>query len=279
LLTLLRHIKRYAFRVISRLYMTRRVRSILHYLQSVQVKEGFGKEGLERVLVLAPHPDDEAIGCGGTIRALTSAGVRCDVLFMTVGEKSYMPQSPTPISFAKAARAKKGMAYEACNILGVSEVFYLGGSDGELHEQLWRWEQLVEIVNRNVYQRIFCPWAHDTHSDHAATFRILEKAAPHFNQEASFWFYEVWSPLVANQVVGVDQTIDAKMRAIAVYEESCEDVDYVSHFLGLSRYRSLLLKSSKYAEAFLVATPSQFAGISRGSGVSEGIFPRAPHVS
>ncbi len=253
--------------------MTRRIRSILHYLKSVQVHEGFALSGVERVLVLAPHPDDEAIGCGGTIRALTSAGVRCDVLFMTVGEKSFVSGGGESVDFATAARAKRGMAYESCNILGVSEVFYLGGSDGELHEQLWRWEQLVELVNRNSYQRIFCPWAHDTHSDHAATFRILEKAIPHFTNETSFWLYEVWSPLIANQVVPVDETIEAKMLAISVYQHRGETVDYATHFLGLSRYRSLLLKTSRHAEAFMVATAAQMVGMSRASGVSEGFFP------
>ncbi len=38
------------------------------------------------VLVLAPHPDDETFGCGGTIRMLTESGIAVDVAFMTRGE-------------------------------------------------------------------------------------------------------------------------------------------------------------------------------------------------
>ncbi len=42
----------------------------------------------ERVLVLAPHPDDETFGCGGTIRLLLSAGRQVRVIFLTSGDKA-----------------------------------------------------------------------------------------------------------------------------------------------------------------------------------------------
>ncbi len=40
----------------------------------------------KNILVLAPHPDDESLGCGGTIKLLTQAGMQVDVLLMTRGE-------------------------------------------------------------------------------------------------------------------------------------------------------------------------------------------------
>ena len=44
----------------------------------------------EKILVLAPHPDDETLGCGGTIRLLRKAKKQVKVIFLTSGDKADM---------------------------------------------------------------------------------------------------------------------------------------------------------------------------------------------
>lgn len=243
----------------------------------MEITSGADSQSVQRVLILAPHPDDEAIGCGGTIRTLTSQGVRCDVLFMTGGEKSHLPRPGQASDRKSALQAKRRMADESSKILGICELFYMGGTDGELFLELHRFETIVELVYRNRYQRIFCPWAHDTHSDHAATFEMLNRALWLLDDCPSIWLYEVWNPLVANRVVSIDDFIDSKVAAVEAYRQGVYDVDYSTSFIALARYRSLLLRSAQHAEAFLVVSKSQMAALGRWNAFTRPVLVAPPH--
>jgi LmbE family N-acetylglucosaminyl deacetylase len=129
---------------------------------------------------------------------------------------------------------------------------FLGGSDTRIGEETELAAQIAQLLHQTAYQRIFCPWPQDGHSDHQATFRHLRDAIVAHNKTCSFWLYEVWKPLPANTFVPIDLTIDAKRRAIDQYESQLAQLDYREAFLGLAAYRGLFCPPSRYAEAFLV---------------------------
>ncbi len=247
----LAHLKSLFFQAVKRFYLGRRIRGVLQFVHGVEVREGLQLAGLQNVLVLAPHPDDESIGCGGTLRALTRAGVGCDVLFMTYGELSFVPFPGQKQDLKVAIANKKLRAAEACALLGVDSVLFLEASDGLLHESLDKVPVVVELIKSGKYQRIFCPWVHDAHPDHAITFRMLQLALQKVAAAPEVWLYEVWSPLIANRIVPIDDTMGDKIKAISMYQDKHEPTDYVWRFLGLAKYRSLLARSSSFAEAFL----------------------------
>jgi LmbE family N-acetylglucosaminyl deacetylase len=111
---------------------------------------------------------------------------------------------------------------------------------------------IAKLLSHTSYQRVFCPWPEDAHSDHQATFRLLREAVITHNKSLNFWLYEVWKPLPANTFVPIDLTIDSKRQAIDQYESQLSQLDYREAFLGLAAYRGLFCPPSKYAEAFLV---------------------------
>jgi LmbE family N-acetylglucosaminyl deacetylase len=207
----------------------------------------------KQVLVLAPHPDDETFGCGGTLRMLAESDVAVDVAFMTRGELGQEAGLAASLEVRReTAECRSREAQAACDILGVREVLFLGGEDSRLADQPQLARSIAAALDRGGYQRVFCPWQHDSHDDHRATFDLLRTAVSAQPAGLQYWLYEVWKPLPANTYVPIDRTLETKRRAIDQYESQLAQLNYREAFLGLAAYRSLFCPSSKYAEAFLV---------------------------
>jgi len=204
------------------------------------------------VLVLAPHPDDETFGCGGTIRMLSDSGIAVDVAFMTRGEQGAEGGPPTAAVSRELAEVRSREAQAACEVLGVRNVIFLNGNDTQLSTQPQLAGSIALLLQNEGYQRVFCPWRHDSHEDHQATFELLKEAIGANHVTTSFWLYEVWKPLPANTFVPIDRTMEAKRRAIDQYRSQLTQLNYREGFVGLAAYRSLFCPSSSYAEAFLV---------------------------
>lgn len=203
-------------------------------------------EHAERVLVLSPHPDDESIGCGGTLAKLAARGSAVDVVFMTGGAQ--------PGDAALEAQRKKE-ARDAARVLRLHDVQFLGGQDGGLHMQPRLSAPLRQLIEQNDYRVIFCPWPQDDHSDHRATFAILRDALVTSHRvDIALWFYEVWSPLPANRMVNIDSSMQIKTKAIGSHLSQMRQKDYVKLARGLAkiRARSCGAPHTQYAEAFYV---------------------------
>jgi len=218
-------------------------------------------ERRQEVLVLAPHPDDETFGCGGTLRMLADRGVAVDVAFLTRGERGFECAGEGDGGHRKLAETRTREAESACAVLGARSVRFLGGSDTRLNEQPELAGQIGDLLGQIAYQRIFCPWPQDAHTDHQATFLHLREAVISRPKNCSFWLYEVWKPLPANTFVPIDLTIDAKQRAIDEYESQLSQLSYREGFLGLAAYRGLFCPPSKYAEAFLVCNREEMIAL------------------
>ncbi len=100
----------------------------------------------DRVLVFAPHPDDEAIGCAGVIQQALQAGAQVWVVYMTSGdgfrlavERQYRQPKPTPEQYVQFGEMRQQEARHAMRILGLADwrVTFLGYPDRGL-EALWR---------------------------------------------------------------------------------------------------------------------------------------------
>jgi N-acetylglucosamine malate deacetylase 1 len=204
------------------------------------------------ILVVAPHQDDESIGCGGLIALVKSHGGTADVVFCGDGSRGFAPSAqPTDAERGALVVRRQQEARRAAAVLGVDSVTCLDGRDGQLHVEAGLAPQLARILEARRYDIVLGPWPHDGHADHRATWRSLKQALRSARPETEVWLYEVWSPLLPTIAVDISPVVDVKRRAIAVYESQCGVIDYVETALGLSRYRSVLIPGSRYAEAFL----------------------------
>ena len=129
--------------------------------------------GWDRVLVVAPHPDDEVLGVGALMAALVSRGADVTVAAVTDGGAAY-PLSPT-LGPAALARVRVTESDAACATLGVAPPHRLGLPDGAVasHEP-----ELVDHLLTLLRPGTIClaTWAGDGHPDHEATGRAAAQA-------------------------------------------------------------------------------------------------------
>lgn len=204
-----------------------------------------------RVLVLAPHPDDETIGCGGTVAGLAEAGSEVRVVVVTAGEASVADYSA---GAAATASSRREEAAAACRALGLPPPVVLDFPDGAVAEHQSRLSaRLEEETARFRPDLVFAPWPLDGHPDHRTVTAALSDV--HLPAATRVWGYEVWTPLPANRVVDVTRRWRAKSAALACHASAHHSFDPSAH-LALSRWRSLFgLEGQGYAEAFVVLDP------------------------
>ena len=113
-----------------------------------------------RTLVIAPHPDDEVLGAGGTIARLSDGGADVFVAVATTGRP--------PLFDAAAVERVRAEAAEAHAILGVRETRYLDQPAAELDATPHRvLNAAVDALVRELEpQTLFVPFANDIHLDH-----------------------------------------------------------------------------------------------------------------
>lgn len=197
------------------------------------------------VLVVAPHPDDEAIGCGGTIVRHSDAGDHVAIAFLTSGELS---DEGRPAAEVKATREREAQA--AAEVLGVTDFTFLRRPDWFLGEDVkTACGALAAIVRSTAPDRVYVPHAHEWHPDHRAAFKITSRVAEELCAEVLA--YEVWTPLRTYTVVeDTTEQMARKLEAISCYSSQLQAFDYLRAASGLNSFRGALAAKTAYAEVF-----------------------------
>jgi len=129
------------------------------------------EEPSQRLLVIAPHPDDEVLGAGGTIARFSAAGSEVTVVCVTRGQPPRFEAA-----FVDQVRAEAKVAHE---ILGVAETIFLDHPAAEM-DQVAHAEvnqSIGETVKRVDPDMIMLPFAGDIHLDHQLIFLSAMVAA------------------------------------------------------------------------------------------------------
>ncbi len=133
------------------------------------------------LLVLAPHADDESLGCGGLIAQACAAGAPVHVAIMTDGSRSHPNSRAFPAP--RLAALRQAEAREAVAVLGLppEHLAFFGYQDaaapcggGDLAVAA---AGLAAFVQARAIGTVCATWAHDPHCDHEATHRIAAAAA------------------------------------------------------------------------------------------------------
>jgi LmbE family N-acetylglucosaminyl deacetylase len=198
-------------------------------------------------LVLAPHPDDEVLGCGGLVAQLAAAGAAVRVLFLTDGGGG-----AEGVDDRNAYRARRREESEkAGEILGLAGSDRLDLPDGALDHHL---DAAAEGIRRAILTQrpelLLVPSPLEVSRDHRAAFAALHRLlAPvrdgHPDQEplrgVRILLYEVNHPGYPDLLVDVGRQREPLERAMAAYSSQEERHPYWNAALGLRRFRTLSL--------------------------------------
>jgi LmbE family N-acetylglucosaminyl deacetylase len=202
-----------------------------------------------RVLAICPHPDDEAIGCGGTLRRHVVEGDEVHVIFLTSGEAGGHGRSPE-----ETARLREGEADESARALGVAAVEFWRQPDGALRSTEALVRRLRQKLRRWRPGVIYAPHAIDDHPDHRAAARLVRRAAGAGRRGVEVWMYEVWTPLRRiDKVVDISDHMEAKLAAVRAHRCQCDIMRFDDAVCGLNRYRGVMHSgwpAATYAEVF-----------------------------
>ena len=206
------------------------------------------KKRRQRVLVLSPHPDDEAIGCGGTLRWHVEHGDYVEVIFLTSGERGVCGQDPM-----KTARIRETEAKAAAKILGYSALEFWREPDGGFRSTTALAERLTKKIHRFKPHRLYVPHPDEMHRDHRAAARLVRRALAKVPVAPDVLFYEVWTPLQhIDHVQDISAQMEKKLAAIRAHKSQCAIMRFDDSAHGLARYRGEMHSwpGGAYAEVF-----------------------------
>ncbi len=210
-----------------------------------------------RVLVIAPHPDDEVIGCGGALLLHLRAESTVRVIFVSDGSVGIRdPKTAKMISdrrFDEVKRVKDFMKFESFRRLDFPDASLV------MHEKEIA-ARLASEVSEFKPDQIYCPHPADGHADHQACSLAVAQAINATHWSGTTMCYELWATLSPNAAIDITSVADQKDAAIRLYESQIADRDYASAILGLNHYRGLQHRL-KYAEAYYSCNSSEFQKI------------------
>ena len=193
----------------------------------------------ERILILAPHVDDETIGCGGAILKYKNNSKRLSICYLTKSQKRGSGKSPKDI-----AKERQEEAYKVAAKVGLvkDDLFFLSGEDGNLlHTDIK--DELLEVIEKIRPEIIFVPIFLDTHKDHyAANIKLLDayKSKPDLFKGVEVFLYESQSPITpiySNVILDIRDVFKEKLELLKMFKSqniNIESIKNVNHINGLA---------------------------------------------
>lgn len=206
----------------------------------------------ERLLVFAPHPDDEVIAVGGLVALHLAEKRPVRIVVATDGAEAGSRE-------LREEETRRGLAHlgEGADLLflGYPDRRLANGVAMKLREQLVAFRPDLILV----------PSPLEIHPDHIALSQIfcelLQRDEFLYADLATtrVAFYEVSSTIRPNALVDISEVAEAKYAAIAEHASQTALRDYAAYARGLNAYRTMTLPAgTKYAEGYFVADIAQF---------------------
>ena len=183
----------------------------------------------DKILIIAPHPDDECIGVGGVLGKYPE---KCIVVVCTDGRHALRNENPLNVAKIRSEEFQKEMEY-----LGISRYMQLGIEDGTLMNHL----DFLNDLNIESYTKIFFPHDLDCHPDHTAVYlAMMEKVKKSAECKTELYVYEVHRQLsnVTHYMV-LDNVLEKKVELISFHKSQIANTKCNELASVAAKYRAL----------------------------------------
>jgi LmbE family N-acetylglucosaminyl deacetylase len=203
------------------------------------------------VLVVAPHPDDELIGCGGVLAAHRERGddVRVLVIFDgALGDPDQRFGTPAQCAARRVEEARAGGRH-----LGLTDYVFLGLPEGHRASTAQLETGAARIATEAQRMRarcIYAPAVTDAHFDHYQTALAVELALERLGPTIEAWGFEVETPVRADRLFAIDAFAERKWAALAEHVSQIAYRDLVAAASRTARLRAARLVGVEAVEAF-----------------------------
>jgi len=207
-----------------------------------------------KVLIISSHPDDEVLGCGGTIRNFASQGISVYVLLLTCG--------------AESKKNLKEDCLKAHKILGTREVFFEGFPNQlldtvpilKINETI---EKYLAKINPEI---VFTHHYGDINRDHKIAFEStfvavrplfpakVKKLYSYFVASSTEWNACPKNAFIPNTFIDIQKSLDYKIRAMKCYKTEYRDYPHPRSAKSIKLYANYwgIIAGLKFAESFLM---------------------------
>lgn len=223
----------------------------------------------KKILCFAPHPDDELLGCGGSLIKAKNKGDILHICYMTLGENSNPKHS-----VASLEKIRKSESQIVCKEMGVKKknVFYLGIKDNQISaDDYMSFVKIINIIRTCRPDIVYLPHENENYYDHKQASILIQRSldmagSNNFinskNKLKPWWVdyvlaYEVSTPLAKYQYAeDVSKEIESKIKLLNFYRSQTEKEGNLSDFIGekakyLPGYRAAM-SVGEYREVFQV---------------------------
>ena len=167
------------------------------------------------VAILAPHMDDEIIGCGGMMQRYVRQGTRAIIIYLTDGAYGLSGEE-----WKRHNRRRIQESEQSTDLLGIHERFYLQQPDGALTADSSVRFQLTSIFHRERPEIVYLPYPCDPHSDHRQTFLIMKEIIRQGRLDAASFFYQIRVPIpvrLISTILDISSSAALKKQALGCF--------------------------------------------------------------
>lgn len=213
-------------------------------VRPVVIRAPFGNS----MLVLAPHQDDEVIGCGGAMALQRRCGHAVQVAVLHDGADEHQQVSLTRAQLREMRNAE---SRAAAHVIGATEPLFFECKNLR-QESPFLESALLEVIKSNNVDVIFTPFILDGNSEHRACNVILSRAIKGIRHDIRILQYEVWANCIPNVAVIIDDVMHQKIEMLSCFRFANSALDYTHATTGLNMFHSRLLPAgaARYVEAF-----------------------------
>lgn len=214
------------------------------------------------ILIVAPHADDETLGCGGTILRYLKEGFLVHWLLVTsMSKDSGFSDEQINARASEIKQVYEAYGFESIHLLGYppAQLDLIG--KGELVDKI------SDVVNKIQPFEVFTVYRNDSHSDHQAVFDAVLSSTKSFRypfikrvlayetmSETDFGLKPEDSGFRPNIFIGIEKFLEKKLDILDIYKSEVQDFPFPRSRIGLTALANLrgTQCNEKAAEAFML---------------------------